>query len=187
MPTTSATSVTRRATAGFAALAATAAAVSVAAARPAEAADRPLLKVPFPCHQTWRGSTWAGHSPSDRAMDLNLPPGGDTDLGKPVKASAAGKVVSAGVGGGGYGNRVLIGHGNNWSTFYAHLSRIDVKVGQHVEATTTIGAVGKSGGQSSAHLHYEQRHHGTPVSIRFGSSTWATYYSNTQTFTRTRC
>lgn len=195
--------VRHRRTAGLAVLAASAAlglasvGAGAASAAPASAssgqveataaAARPVLKVPFTCNQTWRGSTYADHSPSDRSMDLNLPSGGDTDLGQPVRASAAGKVVLAGVGGGGYGNRVLIGHGNSWSTFYAHLSQINVRVGQHVEASTIIGKVGKSGGQKYAHLHYEQRNNGNQVSIRFGTSTWAKYYNNTQTFTRTSC
>ncbi len=187
----SVTSVRRRATAAVAVLAATVAtagAVSMAAAGAAEAAGtRPLLKVPFKCNQTWRGSTRSNHSPSNRAMDLNLPSGGDTDLGQPVKASAPGKVVAAGVGGGGYGNRIIVGHGDNWSTLYAHLKSINVKVGDHVEDTTTIGTVGKSGGQEYAHLHYEQRNFGEPKSIRFGTSTWAEYYDAEQYFTRTRC
>jgi hypothetical protein len=169
---------------GLAATAMLSAALVAGTSASSEADDRPVLKVPFPCQQTWRGATYAGHSPAN-AIDLNWG-GGDDDLGKPVKASASGQVVAAGVGEGGYGNRVIIGHGNHWSTLYAHLSSISVSVGQHVEDTTTIGRVGKSGGQDTSHLHYEQRHYGDDVKIRFGTSTWVAYPS-TAYYTRTRC
>lgn len=146
------------------------------------AAARPLLKVPFPCNQTWRGTTWQGHNP-DRAIDLNFG-GGNDDLGKTVKASGPGTVVAAGNVGSGYGNRVIVSHGNGWQTLYAHLNSIGVKNGQAVTASTTIGQVGKSGGQPTSHLHYEQRLNGSPVSIKFGSATYVKYYA-TAYFTRT--
>ena len=148
----------------------------------AAAAARPTLKVPFPCNEEWRGQTWSGHSP-DRAIDFNQG-SGNSDLGQTVKSSGSGTVTAAGVGEGGYGNRVIVSHGNGWSTLYAHLNSISVHNGQAITANTTIGTVGKSGGQATSHLHYEQRLNGNDVSIRFGSATWVKYYE-TAYFTRT--
>ena len=172
---------TKRAAVAVAALAAIGA---TTAANADAAGTRPVLKVPFTCQQEWRGQTWQGHNP-DRAIDFNQG-SGDYDLGKAVKASADGRVAAAGNVGSGYGNRIIIDHGNGWTTLYAHLNSINVSVGQNVQDTTTIGTVGKSGGQTYSHLHYEQRADGSPVSIRFGSSTWVQYYT-TDYFTRTNC
>lgn len=57
----------------------------------------------------------------------------------------------------GYGNVVLIAHGNDKSTLYAHLSRVDVRRGQRVEQGQHIGAVGATGWATGAHLHFEFR------------------------------
>lgn len=153
------------------------------------AATRPLLKVPFPCNEVWRGATFSGHS-LPYAIDFNLPSGGDTDLGRPVKASGAGRVVAATyLEGQGFGEYVKIDHGGGWETVYAHLQRgsTTVSVGDTVTDTKTIGRVGKTGlVGSTAHLHYEQRLNGDDVKIRFGSSTWVVYYQ-TREFSRTRC
>jgi murein DD-endopeptidase MepM/ murein hydrolase activator NlpD len=60
----------------------------------------------------------------------------------------------------GYGNIVVVKHRNNQSTAYAHLSRIDVKVGQNVNQSQTIGAVGTTGWSTGPHLHFEFRVNG---------------------------
>ena len=174
----------KRTVAAVATLAAVGAGTAVNAVNADAAGTRPLLKVPFTCQQEWRGQTWQGHNP-DRAIDFNQG-SGDFDLGKAVKASAGGRVSAAGNVGSGYGNRIIIDHGNGLSTLYAHLNSINVSVGQNVADTTTIGTVGKSGGQATSHLHYEQRADGSPVSIKFGTSTWVSYYT-TDYFTRTNC
>ncbi len=140
------------------------------------AAERPSLEVPFPCGQEWRGNTRKNHNPLN-AIDFNLPTGGDSDLGKPVQASNGGRVTFAGDKGSGYGLTVDIYHANGWSTRYAHLSKVDVEVGQMVKATSGIGRVGKSGGQSSAHLHYEQRYNGSAAGIYF-KTTKAKYWGD---------
>lgn len=151
----------------------------------AAAASRPVLKLPFPCGQTWRGATYSYHKPV-KAIDLNMG-GGDDDLGKIVKSSGAGTVTAASYVGEGYGERIIISHGNGWSTLYAHLKRhsTTVSVGQSVTANTTIGRVGKTGGQATSHLHYEQRLNGNDVGIRFGTTSYVVYYS-TDYYTRTR-
>lgn len=67
-----------------------------------------------------------------------------------------GKDYSCGCGGG-YGNYVMVDHGDGRSTLYAHLSRVDVAVGQAVSAGQQLGAVGSTGHSTGAHLHYETR------------------------------
>lgn len=75
--------------------------------------------------------------------------------GTDVYASAPGKVMIAGNHRDGYGNKIVIDHGNGYKTLYAHLNKIDVKYGQEVKLAAKIGEVGNTGGSVSPHLHYE--------------------------------
>lgn len=74
--------------------------------------------------------------------------------GTPIVAAGAGVVVRAGVAEG-YGNAVLIDHGNGYLTHYGHLSKITVAVGQHVAAGQQIGNEGSTGHSTGPHLHFE--------------------------------
>jgi murein DD-endopeptidase MepM/ murein hydrolase activator NlpD len=82
--------------------------------------------------------------------------------GDPVRATANGKVVSAGWSGG-YGRMVEVDHGNGLSTRYGHLSEINVKVGEYVKIGQIIGEVGSTGRSTGPHLHYETRIDGEAV------------------------
>jgi murein DD-endopeptidase MepM/ murein hydrolase activator NlpD len=84
------------------------------------------------------------------------------DIGDPVRATAAGEVTAAGWNGG-YGKQVEIDHGNGLSTRYAHMSEIDVKVGQHVKVGQIVGKLGSTGRSTGPHLHYETRVDGDAV------------------------
>lgn len=87
--------------------------------------------------------------------------------GAAAKATAPGKVVKAGWNGG-YGRMVEIDHGNGYSTRYAHLSKIRVKVGQELATGDTVGDVGSSGRSTGPHLHYEIRRDGDAIDpVRF--------------------
>ncbi len=79
--------------------------------------------------------------------------------GSPVYASAGGTVIVSRVGGwnGGYGNYIVIDHGDGSQTLYAHLSTDSVSVGQKVTKGQSIGAVGKTGKATGFHLHFEVR------------------------------
>jgi len=87
--------------------------------------------------------------------------------GTPIQATGAGKVVRAGWAGG-YGRLVEINHGNGWTTRYAHMSRIDVKIGETVSTGDLIGAIGSTGRSTGPHLHYEIRKNGKATDpVRF--------------------
>jgi len=74
----------------------------------------------------------------------------------PVVAADSGRVVVSGwVDNYGYGNRVVIDHGNGYRTLYAHLSRIYVVVGQSVNRGDQIGVMGSTGRSTGTHLHFE--------------------------------
>ena len=82
--------------------------------------------------------------------------------GTPILAAGAGTVVFAGRRGG-YGRIVFVDHGNGVVTRYAHMQKIDVKVGDPVEAGTQLGQLGSSGRTTGAHLHFEVRLDGRSV------------------------
>lgn len=82
--------------------------------------------------------------------------------GTPNRAAAAGTVIYAGWLGG-YGNLVVVDHGNGLSTAYAHASSILVRVGQTVSQGETVSLVGSTGNSSGPHLHFEVRANGTAV------------------------
>lgn len=63
----------------------------------------------------------------------------------------------------GYGWHVMADCGGGWTVLYAHLSEIDVAVGQRVRAGERIGAVGSTGNSTGPHLHFEVRKSGVPV------------------------
>jgi murein DD-endopeptidase MepM/ murein hydrolase activator NlpD len=82
--------------------------------------------------------------------------------GASVRATAPGKVTEAGYAGG-YGNMVEIDHGNGLSTRYAHLSSIEVDVGETIAKGGLIGRVGTTGRSTGPHLHYETRIDGDAI------------------------
>ncbi|MGV6802012.1 MAG: M23 family metallopeptidase [bacterium] len=82
--------------------------------------------------------------------------------GTPIKSAGPGKVIFAGRKGG-YGNLVIIRHGNECETYYAHMSKINVVHGQKVVGGMIIGRVGATGNATGPHLHFETRVNGKPV------------------------
>jgi murein DD-endopeptidase MepM/ murein hydrolase activator NlpD len=94
-------------------------------------------------------------------------------IGTPVRSVADGVVDFAGWQNG-YGNVLQVRHGNERSTLYAHLSRIDVKKGQHIEQGQRLGAVGMTGWSTGPHLHFEFRingQHQDPLRVAKASET----------------
>lgn len=89
----------------------------------------------------------------------NTHPGIDiaTALGAPIYASDSGVVVFSGWSTRGYGNLIIVDHGNGWQTAYAHLSQINVGCGAGVSQGQLIGLAGSTGNSTGAHLHFEMR------------------------------
>ena len=80
------------------------------------------------------------------------------NVGEAVWAIDAGVIVYAGWNEYGYGNMIMIDHGNGWQSLYAHLSSIKVVCGQSVNQGQLIGAIGSTGHSSGPHLHFEMMH-----------------------------
>ena len=85
-----------------------------------------------------------------------------SNQGTAVYASDGGTVTLAGWNGG-YGNCIMIDHGNGYVTLYGHLSSISVSKGQSVTQGATIGAVGSTGNSTGPHLHFEVLKDGTRI------------------------
>lgn len=78
----------------------------------------------------------------------------------PIVASDGGVVIAAGWDSSGYGNRVMIDHGNGYITLYGHLSVLQVNAGQRVNRGDVIGQMGSTGRSTGTHLHFEIRQGG---------------------------
>ncbi|MBQ3007156.1 MAG: M23 family metallopeptidase [Clostridia bacterium] len=119
-----------------------------------EASDYGFLWPAPSCHSVsspygWRSSGW------HNGIDLVKYGGGAS--GTPVIASKGGRVEVVQRSNSGYGNMVLINHGDGYKTRYAHMIKgsITVSVGDYVEAGQTIGKVGSTGNSTGPHLHFE--------------------------------
>ena len=100
------------------------------------------------------GSMDSIRSHAHSGLDISAP------RGTPIKAAAAGTVTYSGSCGDGYGNYVVISHGNGVKTLYAHCSQLLVKKGQTVAQGEVIAKVGSTGNSSGNHLHLEVRKNG---------------------------
>lgn len=96
---------------------------------------------------------WGGH----KAIDIG------SWTGAPVKASDSGHVIVAQPGwNNGYGNMVVVDHGNGFVSLYAHLNSIYVRKGENVARGQQVGTVGNTGNSTGPHLHLEIRYLGVP-------------------------
>lgn len=84
-------------------------------------------------------------------------------VGTEVRAAGRGKVVKVASEGAGYGKYIVVDHGFEYKTLYAHLQGFKVKEGQEVVKGQIIGTVGNSGTSTAPHLHYEVRINDNPV------------------------
>ena len=115
----------------------------------------------------WRRNPVTGRYAMHEGLDFAAP------RGTPIKAAAAGIVVSAGYQSG-YGKTVDIDHGDGLMTRYAHASSLSVKPGEMVERGQPIARVGSTGRSTGAHLHFEVRVAGRAMDPR-------TFLSNADT------
>ena len=105
---------------------------------------------PSAIHSISGNEYWDGHL----AIDLAAAEGGA------IYAADSGVVVFAGWATGGYGNTVMIDHGNGYQTLYAHLSAVRTSCGQSVRQGGVIGSAGSTGNSTGTHLHFEVRYQG---------------------------
>lgn len=104
----------------------------------------------------WRTHPITGEQQFHSGIDIGA------GMGTPVGAAGMGEVTTAGWYGG-YGNAVIIDHGNGLSSLYGHLSSILCSVGDLVSAGQTIGLVGSTGNSTGPHLHFEVTQDGSPI------------------------
>ncbi|HEX8577061.1 MAG TPA: peptidoglycan DD-metalloendopeptidase family protein [Flavobacterium sp.] len=98
--------------------------------------------------------------------------------GTPVYATGDGVIERADNTASGYGNHIVMRHGFGYETLYAHLSRYNVKIGQHVKRGTIIGFVGSTGRSEAPHLHYEVHKNAeavNPLNFYYGNIAAAEY------------
>lgn len=130
---------------------------------PAEPFPAPTFAGP-PAQFQWptpqrRISGWTFHDPGNPGhIGLDIA----AELWDPIVAVADGTVIFA-EWGGGYGNLVIVQHGEDWRSYYAHLTAILVEVGQKVRQGELLGGAGSTGYSTGTHLHFELRYQGRPV------------------------
>lgn len=103
------------------------------------------------------GSKESIRTSAHKGIDIGAP------NGTPIYAAADGTVTYASYNSGGYGNLVIISHGNGIETYYGHCSKLYVKKGQSVSAGDNIAAVGSTGRSTGNHLHFEIRQNGSQI------------------------
>ncbi|MGE3840666.1 MAG: peptidoglycan DD-metalloendopeptidase family protein [Vicinamibacterales bacterium] len=120
----------------------------------------PALTVPLAAPVSspfgWRADPLHGEARFHRGIDLKAA------YGREVPTAAGGRVVFAGEQGG-YGQTVVVDHAGGYRTRYAHLSAIDVSVGQELAQGAIVGRVGRTGRATGPHLHFEVSKDGQTV------------------------
>lgn len=101
--------------------------------------------------------TGNNYGPGHNGIDIGA------GLGSALFAADSGTVVYAGWMNGGYGNFVVIDHGNGFTTLYEHLDQISVNCGDNVFQGSVIGTSGTTGNSTGPHLHFEIRYANGPV------------------------
>ena len=96
---------------------------------------------------------WILHSGIDLAAES----------GELIRPVMNGKVVKIEKNWYGYGNLVIVAHSQEYESWYAHMSQMDVKEGQEVDTNTILGKVGSTGRSTGPHLHLEIRENGIPI------------------------
>lgn len=110
------------------------------------------VRIPLEHYTLSRGFGWF-HSGADLAANI----------GEPIYPVMEGVIVLIENGWLGYGNRVIVSHGNGVTTLYGHMSKITTEVGKKVGINDKIGEVGSTGFSTGPHLHLELRQDDVPV------------------------
>jgi murein DD-endopeptidase MepM/ murein hydrolase activator NlpD len=105
----------------------------------------------------YRKDPFTGKRTAHHGLDLAGPVGLD------IHCTGAGTVILAQVNRSGYGKEVVVDHGYGYTSRYAHLKDIKVKLGQKLNRGEVVGTLGSTGRSTGPHLHYEIRHEGRAV------------------------
>ncbi|MBN1537689.1 MAG: M23 family metallopeptidase [Anaerolineales bacterium] len=132
----------------------TATAADVAPTQKSSASDG--TSVDKPSGWPAKGPVTQGCHSTHVAIDIGVP------IGTKIKSTMSGEVVYSGWNNEGYGNLVIVKNGK-YTTYYSHLSKLPVKVGDQVAAGDVIGLSGSTGNSTGPHLHYEVRINGVAV------------------------
>jgi septal ring factor EnvC (AmiA/AmiB activator) len=133
-------------------------------------AEKNIMQLAFPAHKglliipvTGRIASLFGPYKNRKYDITNIRSGIDikADKGEPVRSVFQGKVLYSSWFKG-YGNMIIIDHGNNYYTIYAHLEETFKSKGDAVETREVIATVGDTGSIGGAKLYFEVRHHGKP-------------------------
>ena len=108
----------------------------------------------------YRSDPFTGETRGHTGMDLAIP------TGTPIRAALPGTVTAAQYHSS-YGYYVMVNHGNDLSTLYAHNSQLLVRVGQTVEAGDIVSLSGSTGRSTGPHLHFEVRVNGQRTNPRY--------------------
>ncbi|MBP2618918.1 M23 family metallopeptidase [Chryseobacterium jejuense] len=135
-------------------------------AAPAPASSAPATKA-IAGTTTSKAAPMEKNNPPAEADQMQFHKGLDIAVafGSEVRAAAAGTVIFSGQKGG-YGNCVIVSHGNGLATLYGHLSQLVSKVNDKVKVGQVIAKSGNSGRSTGPHLHYEVHKNNTPVNPR---------------------
>ncbi len=106
----------------------------------------------WPTTETWLSGYDYSPETNHRAIDIA------GRIGNPIWAVDAGVIVYAGWNDRGYGNLIVVDHGNGWQSVYAHLDTFLAYCGQSVDQGEQIGTLGTTGNSTGPHLHFELRH-----------------------------
>lgn len=105
------------------------------------------------------GKISRGFRPADNHKGLDI----TADIGEPIHAARAGKVIYSSNELSGFGNCIILQHDGGWTTFYAHNNQNFVQPGDVVQCGQLIAEVGKTGRASGPHLHFEIRNNGMAI------------------------
>ncbi|MEP7269084.1 MAG: M23 family metallopeptidase [Saprospiraceae bacterium] len=101
--------------------------------------------------------------PIHKIMKLHAGVDFSAPKGTAIQVTGNGKVIEIESNYSGYGKCVRVDHGFGYVTLYAHMDRIDVKVGQELKKGNQLGVIGSTGSSTGPHCHYEVRFKGTPI------------------------
>lgn len=121
--------------------------------------SQPAVTVPF----SWPMKGWISSKFGKRRRKMHDGIDIAAPHGTPIAAARSGHVIYAGARIPGYGKMVIVRHADEYSSVYAHLSRINVKKGQFVARGQRLGRCGQTGRATGPHLHFEVRENRVPV------------------------